>query len=40
MSMTGHKVESEFNKYVNMNATETAEGEGAGWPPIRARISS
>lgn len=24
MSMTGHKVESEFNKYVNMNATETA----------------
>lgn len=24
MSMTGHKVESEFHKYVNMNATETA----------------
>jgi site-specific recombinase XerD len=24
MSMTGHKVESEFNKYVNMNAVETA----------------
>lgn len=24
MSMTGHKVESEFNKYVNLNATETA----------------
>ena len=24
MSMTGHKVESEFNKYVNMNAHETA----------------
>ncbi len=24
MSMTGHKVESEFNKYVNMNAAETA----------------
>lgn len=24
MSMTGHKVESEFNKYVNMNAADTA----------------
>lgn len=24
MSMTGHKVESEFNKYVNLNAVETA----------------
>lgn len=24
MGMTGHKVESEFNKYVNMNAVETA----------------
>ena len=24
MSMTGHKVESEFNKYVNLNAHETA----------------
>jgi hypothetical protein len=24
MSMTGHKVESEFNKYVNMNGAETA----------------
>ena len=24
MSMTGQKVESEFNKYMNMNAVETA----------------